>query len=117
MNNSAHIALIIGTLSLTNPLAAAAADSTADFLSAVLHGNVHQVEAYKAQQGNINVTDTEGHTALIIAAGCGYYDIVKLLLKAKADTQLRDSDGCTALMRAQRRNNRGICELLTQKNN
>jgi ankyrin repeat protein len=48
----------------------------------------------------LDARDSEGRTALIIAAGHGEIEMVKLLLHASAAVNLQARDGSTALMRA-----------------
>ncbi|RDA94471.1 hypothetical protein CP533_2296 [Ophiocordyceps camponoti-saundersi (nom. inval.)] len=48
----------------------------------------------------INMRNSDGKTALFIAAGYGYTDIVKLLLDKGADASIRRDDGDTALSEA-----------------
>jgi hypothetical protein len=49
---------------------------------------------------NINNRDRHGRTALMMAAGYGYADIVELMLDRGADPRVGDEDGVTALDRA-----------------
>lgn len=49
------------------------------------------------QLSNINFADNEGNTPLMIAVEKGYLELIKLLLEAKADKQLTNNLGQTAL--------------------
>jgi hypothetical protein len=68
---------------------------------------------------NINAKITHAgqtQTALMRAVVMGFPIIVKILLMAGADTEIRDADGDTALSLAQRgKTRRGCCDLLTTK--
>jgi hypothetical protein len=49
-------------------------------------------------RADVNVKDPDGRTALILASGRGYVEVVRLLLGAKANANARGDDGSTALM-------------------
>jgi uncharacterized protein len=66
-------------------------------MAAVMSGNVIILERLIALHANVNLTDSQGKTALIYAAFFNKNDVVKLLLKAGAEKQHKDSDGKTAL--------------------
>lgn len=55
-----------------------------------------------------------GDTALIVAAGRGHVDIVRILLDAGAKVNAKNRDGTTALMAAERWGNTEIIEMLKQ---
>ncbi len=54
----------------------------------------------------------KGNTALIIAASRGYTEIVDLLIKAKANLNIRGQYGCTALMEASAKGHKYIVNFL-----
>jgi ankyrin repeat protein len=56
--------------------------------------------------------DEKGRTPLIIAAENGHVEIVKLLLKAGADVNIRDNEGRSAIIIAFNRDYTGIVQLL-----
>jgi uncharacterized protein len=58
------------------------------------------VEALLAGGANVNARAGKGMTALMMAAGYGYADIVQLLLAKGADASLETSDGDSALAAA-----------------
>ncbi len=63
-----------------------------------------------------NIVDgIEQWTALMFAAGEGQLEVVQILLKHGADPSLKDVDGDTALVFAQRRNHAEVARLLTAK--
>jgi ankyrin repeat protein len=66
-------------------------------MAAVMSGNLIILEKLIALHANLNLTDSQGKTALIYASFFNKNDVVKLLLKAGAQTQLKDADGKTAL--------------------
>lgn len=78
---------------------------------------------HNAQQSNnlsvqnfvyINSRNKCGNTALIYASRHGYYEIVKELLKYKANYNIQGEDGTTALMWASRHSRIDIVKLLLE---
>ncbi|CAL4083217.1 unnamed protein product, partial [Meganyctiphanes norvegica] len=64
---------------------------------------------------NINHTEKNGFTALMIAADRGYDDIAELLLKNSADWEVKSNDGATAKSLAEKDGHRDILVLLNAK--
>lgn len=71
-------------------------------LDAAKTGKVKNIERLLKKEININVTDTEGlkNTALIYAADLGHRDVVKTLVDAGADVNIRNEEGETAIMKS-----------------
>ena len=65
---------------------------------------------------NIDHTNEEGKTALMLACERGHEDIVHSLLSAGANVNLQDNNGWTALMRASKHNHISIINVLLQAN-
>lgn len=65
--------------------------------------------------GSVNKPSCYGYTPLIVAAELGNVDMVKMLLKKKANVRHQRNDGLTALMCAVAKNNMKIVELLVAK--
>ena len=64
-----------------------------------IHKNQRQaIRALLAGDANPNSQNNSGLSALILAAGYGYTDIVKDLLNSGADPRLETEDGVTALV-------------------
>src|SRR5947209_1146906 len=81
-----------------NPnLTDAAVNSWTPLLHAVHKAQPAAVTALLAAGANPNEADPHGTTPLMMAAGYGYTDIVKILLAHKADARLAATDGLTAL--------------------
>jgi len=71
--------------------------------NAVTSGDENAVSAILANGADVNETTGGGQTALILAVIFGHTNLVKLLMKAGADPQLRDNLGLNAIEWAQRR--------------
>ena len=54
-------------------------------------------------------------TALWLASGKGYENLVRILLDRGADVNMQNQDGVTALQRATRFRHESICRLLVDK--
>lgn len=70
------------------------------FLAYARAGDVQKVQMAIEEGVDLNVTDEEGNTALMLAAGPGHDEVVELLLSSGADIEARNRAGETALMRA-----------------
>jgi len=77
--------------------------------NAVQNGDEQAVSALLANGADVNETTGGGQTALILAVIFGHTKLVKLLMNAGADPQLRDNLGLNAVEWAQRR---GLTEAL-----
>jgi ankyrin repeat protein len=73
---------------------------SADFLNAVIGADLAKVTALLKSGADCNSKNAEGATALMLAAGVGNLDIVKMLLKAGAEVDATDERGWTALMKS-----------------
>ncbi|MDK2411858.1 ankyrin repeat domain-containing protein, partial [Aphanizomenon sp. PH219] len=63
---------------------------------------------------NVNLQNSAGATALMLAVAEGYSQAVAILLQTGADVNLKNQGGYTALMIAEFNNYRGICNMLRQ---
>ncbi|XP_012283371.1 ankyrin repeat domain-containing protein 39 [Orussus abietinus] len=85
---------------------------------AARNGHYKICEMLLENGANVNAITRSGRaTALHRAAMQGHQDIVKLLLNAKADPNMRDDDGYTALHRAVLANSSSVCKLLIPRTN
>uniref|UniRef100_A0A1X7TAB2 Phosphodiester glycosidase domain-containing protein n=1 Tax=Amphimedon queenslandica TaxID=400682 RepID=A0A1X7TAB2_AMPQE len=86
-------------------------------LEAVTAGNNEAVEfLLQLETVNIDHTNEEGKTALMIACEKGHEDIVHSLLSAEANVNIQDNKGWTALMIASEHNHISIIHMLLQAN-
>lgn len=90
--------------------------STISLTNAVTSGDEGTVTALLAKGADVNETTGGGQTALILAVIFGHTNLVKLLVKAGADSQLRDNLGLNAIEWAKRRGSREALEILTGTN-
>ena len=81
--------------------------------NAVTSGDEQAVSALLANGADVNETTGGGQTALILAVIFGRTNLIKLLMKAGADPQLRDNLGLNAVEWAQRRGLTEVVAILT----
>ncbi|MFW6202775.1 MAG: ankyrin repeat domain-containing protein [Marinilabilia sp.] len=67
------------------------------FHEAAMTGNIDAVNAYIKNGSDIEVTNKDGHTPLMLAAYNGHSDIVEKLLKKGADINKTDNKNLTSL--------------------
>jgi hypothetical protein len=87
--------------------------SSIPLTNAVTSGDEQAVSALLANGADVNETTGVGQTALILAVIFGRTNLVKLLMKAGADPQLRDNLGLNAIEWAQRRGLTEVVAILT----
>uniref|UniRef100_A0A1X7TF48 Uncharacterized protein n=1 Tax=Amphimedon queenslandica TaxID=400682 RepID=A0A1X7TF48_AMPQE len=86
-------------------------------LEAVTAGNNEAVEfLLQLETVNIDHTNEEGKTALMLACERGHEDIVHSLLSAGANVNIQDNKGWTALMIASEHNHISMIHMLLQAN-
>uniref|UniRef100_A0A1X7SHJ1 Uncharacterized protein n=1 Tax=Amphimedon queenslandica TaxID=400682 RepID=A0A1X7SHJ1_AMPQE len=86
-------------------------------LEAVTTGNNEAVESLlQLETVNIDHTNEEGKTALMLACERGHEDIVHSLLSAGANVNIQDNKGWTALMIASKHNHISIIHEILQTN-
>lgn len=73
------------------------ADVDADLLSAADSANVAKVKAALKQHANINALDEFGNTPLILAVGNADTPLIKLLIAHRADLEIKNNEGDSAL--------------------
>lgn len=79
-------------------------DTSVKFLQAAREDRVNQLYSFIDNEIDINVTDNEGKTALILACENGCSDSVHVLLTYNVDVNVREkNNGATALFYAARR--------------
>ena len=81
--------------------------------NAVQSGDEGAVTTLLAKGADVNETTGGGQTALILAVIFGHTNLVKLLVDAGADPELRDNLGLNAIEWANRRGSREALEILT----
>ena len=82
--------LFIFFLALLIPLTGYTADLNADLVSAVMEGNIANVNNLLVKGADVNAKDSHGQTILMLAAFHGDMEIVKALLAKGADVNLKN---------------------------
>ena len=81
--------------------------------NAAYKGDVAEITALLEKPDvKIDAVEKRGLTPLMLAAGHGHADAVKLLLEKGADPKLKSKDGATALHKASEAGNLTVVELL-----
>lgn len=70
-----------------------------ELLGAIVAGDAEKLKALLAGGADANTRDSEGVTALMLAANAGNLEMVKALLAAGADVSATDAAGWNALMK------------------
>lgn len=71
-----------------------------ELFDAVLAGDVAKTAALLKSGADVNSSNEEGATSLMMAAGAGKLEMVEFLIKSGANVNATDSRGWTALMKA-----------------
>ena len=77
-------------------------------------GNLKIVKKLITAGVEIDATDKDGNTALLIASKLGYDKVVEFLVESNADINVQDNLGWTSLMRAVNANHPKVVRLLLQ---
>ena len=78
----------------------------------MLAGAVESVRMHLRAETDLDATDTQGRSALILAVSRGHHDVCKLLLEAGADPTTKDNAGNDALAMARSCGETTVAELL-----
>ncbi|MHC4620631.1 MAG: ankyrin repeat domain-containing protein [Planctomycetota bacterium] len=94
-------------------------DKNTQLIQAAEKGDIQTVQTLldtgSGVKANVNVEQTNGTTALMVAAQNGHMEIVKALLEAKADVNIqRKTDGVTALWMAAQNGHVEVVKLLLE---
>ncbi len=82
------------------------------FLDAALNGETDTIQSALDSKFDVNSTNEQKRSGVMLAAFNGHTDIVKLLVRNGASPNLRDSSGRTALMFASTGDNQDTVEFL-----
>ena len=89
-------------------------DVRLNLLDAAERGDLDSLIAFLDEGANIEVTDQNGQTPLILAAEKGHLNIVAELLNRNADANARDEDGWTALIAASKEGYADVVSLMLE---
>ncbi len=76
---------------------ASAGDLDKGFARAVAEGDIHKLRTLIGQGADVNATNKEGETALMVASLEGRLEVAKLLVEKGANVNAKDSVGANAL--------------------
>lgn len=82
--------------------------------TAAKEGNLSRVKTLIAKNHNINATDANGNTPLILAVRYRKREVAKYLIRAGANVRTRNKAGQTALYWAKRNQDTYLIKLLRQ---
>ncbi len=86
-----------------------------DLIRGATVGDKARITKALAEKADVNArAKFNGTTALMHLAGGGHTELVKLLIKAKADVNAKDNQGRTALQFAQNQNHAEIVKILKE---
>ena len=84
-------------------------------IKAAEKGNLEAVETFIKNGVNVEIKNSNGRTALMLASRGGHTEVVKLLLDAGADIEAKGKDGMTALILASCHGYPEIVKLLLER--
>ena len=91
------------------------ADKTNEWLTSAARGDTVKIREMLRHGFDVNNTDFNKHTALMLASACGFEDLVEVLLTAGADPNIIDDSGNTALLKACKGGHDEIIDILLTK--
>jgi outer membrane protein assembly factor BamB len=105
----------VAVLLLLLPAAPARADRNEELLEAARKGDAKAVEALLAKGADVNAKSAYGATALSFAADKGHLDVVRVLIKHKADLNVNDTFyNATPMTWALMRGHAGVVKALVE---
>jgi len=90
--------------------------SCSPLLTAASSGDTAGISSSISAGTNVNCTDDNLNTPIILSVNAGCEKCVKILLDAGADVNMKNADGNTALMRAAKLSNLSMVKLLLKNN-
>ena len=87
-----------------------------DLFAAIKNGDIATVQQLLDQGVDVNSTNDEGETSVILASACGNLYLVELLLAKGANVDIQCMHGYTALMWASDKGRQDIVKALVDKN-
>jgi hypothetical protein len=78
-------------------------------------GQTKMIPALLERKFNLDVLNSDGKTALMVACEKGNYKLVKMLIKAGADPAIETTDGQTAISMAKKKGSKKIVKYLKKK--
>ena len=93
-------------------MADAAKDANGDLRDAAKDGEVEKLHDALTKGADLETTDGERKTPLLIAAEKGHWEVIQILIEMGADLEAKDVDGSTAFMLAEKNEHANLAELL-----
>jgi hypothetical protein len=102
-----NLFLLIGSV-----IAFAQSDTSSSLLTAAYDGDVARIQELISNHADVNATNNDGVTALMIAAGANKTDVMKVLIQSHADVNRKTRNGNTALIFATGKGNKEAVRIL-----
>ncbi len=87
-------------------------EQTFRLIRAVMSKNIDMIKQYLMDNRDLNITNSNGETALMLASKNGYFDIVIFLVASGADINIKNNQNKTALKFAVESGNLAIIKFL-----
>jgi ankyrin repeat protein len=104
---------VIMALKMVNKVDSQSKDNLPPLHQAIMKSDRSEISRLLAENTDIEARNDQGRTAFHLAALLGFEDLVQLLLKADANTEVKDHEDMTPLHYASWYLHQGIVKLLT----
>lgn len=110
-----HFIIVFTVLGIFSKMRLLFLGKNKSFINAVIENNLRKISNFIKRGINVNVTNEDGKTPLILAVEHNHDQAFKQLINAGADVNLKDNYGKTALMYAIKENLNNLIKILIDK--